>query len=46
MMGMRDFGSGQAVHAAAGAAGLEILSVIWLEETDVETKTYREISRL
>lgn len=31
-MGMRDFGGGLVVHAAAGAAGLGILSVIWLEE--------------
>lgn len=32
LMGMRDFGGGLVVHAAAGAAGLGILSVIWLEE--------------
>ena len=31
-MGMRDFAGGLVVHAAAGAAGLGILSVIWLEE--------------
>jgi Amt family ammonium transporter len=31
-LGMRDFGGGLVVHAAAGAAGLGILSVIWLEE--------------
>ena len=32
LMGMRDFAGGLVVHAAAGAAGLGILSVIWLEE--------------
>jgi len=31
-MGMRDFAGGLVVHGAAGAAGLGILSVIWLEE--------------
>jgi len=32
LMGMRDFAGGLVVHGAAGAAGLGILSVIWLEE--------------
>jgi Amt family ammonium transporter len=32
LLGMRDFAGGLVVHAAAGAAGLGILSVIWLEE--------------
>jgi Amt family ammonium transporter len=31
-MGMRDFAGGLVVHGAAGAAGLGILAVIWLEE--------------
>lgn len=32
LMGMRDFAGGLVVHGAAGAAGLGILAVIWLEE--------------
>lgn len=38
LMGMRDFAGGLVVHGAAGAAGLGILAVIWLEEKHVGLK--------
>jgi Amt family ammonium transporter len=43
-MGMRDFAGGLVVHAAAGAAGLGILSVIWLEEKSSGLKESPKVS--
>jgi len=43
-IGMRDFAGGLVVHAAAGAAGLGILSVIWLEEKSSGLKESPKVS--
>jgi len=43
-MGMRDFAGGLVVHGAAGAAGLGILSVIWLEEKHSGLKESPKVS--
>jgi len=44
LMGMRDFAGGLVVHAAAGAAGLGIMSVIWLEEKKSGLKESPKVS--